>query len=322
MSFFERLYTYRQKEGKHERENFLTELLAGILRTNPVLLQAFIRWAGLSVEQADMPEVRTQVHHPEGIPDLVISTTDGKLLLLVECKLEAKEGTEQLKRYEAILARCAAPQSAVVFLTKYYEPPSAGAVRYLRWHQLYAMSKQAAGDGLLTEFQQYLAFHNLHHPMSFTPTDLLVLENIAATTRKMDEVLSSLETLFREVTGSYNQTSRTRSGKLNGGWYGMSHKFLGITLDVGFWSYQGETAVCFYIVETDKAIRAVGDFQHALRTTWGLPDVQDPAYLELAVPIIRFMSGDGEGSDVTAMRKWFEDRIIELKHLLAVHPLT
>jgi len=85
MSFFERLYTYRQKEGKHERENFLTELLAEVLRSSRPLAISLLNKAGLPSVPSDKELiVETQIRYQEGIPNIVVRTLDNDTLLLVE----------------------------------------------------------------------------------------------------------------------------------------------------------------------------------------------------------------------------------------------
>jgi hypothetical protein len=259
MSFFERLYTYRQKEGKSDRENFLTELLAGVLRTSEPLTSKLLRTAGLPAAVASEELIiETQTRYAEGIPDLIVRTSDNRILLLVECKVEAEEGDKQLLRYEAILKRLHPTYGAALYLTKYYETVREGhpLTRYMRWYDIYRLACQVTGGELLEEFKLYLTHHSLHHPMSFTTTDLLALESIRGTIRTMDEALSGVDLLVRESMSDSNQKTATRSGKLHKGWYGMNAWRHGVNLEVGFWSNGGQPANCFFLIETNYPVTA------------------------------------------------------------------
>ena len=313
MSLFEQLYTYRQKEGRNDRENFLTELLAAMLRTYPQLLAIFLARIGLGHTIADCKiEVKTQVGYPEGRPDIIITSDSGNLLVLVECKLESEEGDNQLLRYEEIIKRCEPAYHAVVFLTKYYEPPRPGSAKHLRWHDLYSMSQQIADGGdLLAGFQDYLKLHNLHHPMTFLLTDLIALENIQAATRKMDEVLTPIAPLVRALVGGYYQNSVSRN-QLHNGWYVLSGKLFGANLEVGFWSHQGGTVCCYCLVDGGSQDAGSNGVFEAIRLAWNLPHDTPLNYLECSEPMLRFITGGEDGADTVAMRSWFEARLQEL----------
>ncbi len=322
VSLFERLYVYRQKEGKNDRENYLTELLAGVLRATPQLLEALLGRVGLGQVAGQALEVQTQVSHPEGRPDISIRSADGKVMLLVECKLEAGEGDEQLSRYEAILARCGPVYGVVLFLTKYYEPPRAGQVQYLRWHDLYALSGKVEGGELLEGFREYLALHSLHLHMSFSPIDLLTLENIQANLRKMDEVLNTVEPLFRGAAGGSYQNTQSRLRWLSSGWYGFNAAISGSQVEVGFWSYQGGPVHCFCLAHFDGQMIGSGNFQRELREAWGLPQDSDLSNLERSEPVVKFMAVGQDGADVAEMVKWFEGRLRELGAAVAASTAT
>lgn len=329
MSFFERLYAYRQKDGKNDRENFLTELLAEMLRTSRPLALSLLSKAGITPVAASMALiVETQVRYQEGIPDLVVRTLDNSILLLVECKLEAEEGNSQLARYEAILERVCPTHGATLYLTKYYEAPREGhpLTRYIRWHDVFKLVSELPGEALLENFKAYLAYHSLHHPMSFTTTDLLALESIRGTIRTMDEALSGVDLLVREAISDSNQKTATRSGKLHLGWYGMNAWRHGINLEVGFWSDGGQPSNCFFLVETSYPVLEPTDlqqssFQYALREAWKLSHDTELTYIELLRPVTSFMNGKQDGTDVQAMRAWFIDRMREFMAVQKLYPL-
>ncbi|RZJ94545.1 MAG: hypothetical protein EOO60_02820 [Hymenobacter sp.] len=326
MNLFERLYTYREKVGKHERENYLTELLAGVLERSPALCQLLCTHAGVSVPSDTIFRVRTQVSYPAGRPDLVLDAEAAGLLLLVECKLEAGEGSGQLESYQRIAQASSATHKAILFLTKYYEPPRPVAgLAYLRWHQLFGFVQQLPSpvSEIVTLFSDYLTHHHLHHTMSFTAADLLALEQIAVTTAKMDEVLYSVEWLFRQQLGSTNQHTASRSARLAEGWYGYWRNLHGVLYTAGFRGQgPGGLPDCFVAAKSWDGAQeptATNGFQQALRQAWGL-DGQPLDNLVVSQSITNFLAVSTAPHGLQAMREWFITQFTLLNNILTQYP--
>ncbi|MBO3273510.1 PD-(D/E)XK nuclease family protein, partial [Hymenobacter defluvii] len=325
MNLFERLYRYREKASKHERENYLTELLATILERNPSLITILCTDAGINLPSRSVYTIRTQQSYAEGRPDIVIETAAHEVLLLIECKLEAGEGHEQLANYQRILAASSAAQKGIIFLTKYYEAPRAKPVVCLRWYQLFQRLSKLPDSELLSLFREYLIFHRLHQPMSFQSADLLALEQIQATITKMDEILTPIEWEFRRYIGGTYQYTKTRCPRFEEGWYGYWRFAGSATFSAGFLCGAGEMPRCFVEVKTWSGSpepvfegEKRNTFQQAVRKTWNLPDskLND---LVIAKSVTAFMTTSGQDEGVIAMREWFQARFQELNQLLEQH---
>ncbi|UPL50222.1 PD-(D/E)XK nuclease family protein [Hymenobacter sublimis] len=323
MTLFERLYRYREKEGKHERENYLTELLAAVLERNPALCLRLCEYAGLSVPANTKFSIRTQVSYVEGQPDIVLESAANGVFLLIECKLEAGEGHEQLKRYQRILVSSSAQHKRIIFLTKYFESPNDTSVSCLRWYQLFSFLAPLPAGDLLTAFTQYLTLHQLHKPMNFLPADLVALEQIQSTIAKMDEVLSPLEWLFREYLGGTGQYTKTRTAKLAEGWYGYWRYIGSSRFSAGFQFAAGEMPWCFIEVESWNCAAeptATGPnankVQQALRESWGI-SAEKLTYLSITKAVTSFTSNEDDG--VVAMREWFKTHFEQMNAVLKQH---
>lgn len=323
MNLFERLYRYREKAGKHERENYLTELLAAVLERYPALINSLCTHAKLTVPADTKFRVRTQVSYAEGQPDIVLNSISGGFLLLIECKLEAGEGDKQLERYQQILATNSAAQRGLIFLTKYYELPPK-PIESLRWYQLFELLAKLPASDLLTSFREYLTHHRLHKPMTFLASDLIALEQMQATIAKMDEVISPLEREFRKYLGSTYQYAKSRSANLADGWYGYGRTVSSTNIKAGFRCSLGQIPACFIEVErwanVPLAEESAGGnlFQYALRKAWSIPDAQ-LNYLLVTKPMTSFMSLASGDEGVAAMRDWFSTHFAQLNTVLEQH---
>ena len=323
MNLFERLYRYREKAGKHERENYLTELLAVVLEHYPPLITRLCEHAKLTVPAGSSFRVRTQVSYAHGQPDIVLESVAGDIFLLIECKLEAGEGHEQLKRYQRIVQAENATQRGIIFLTKYYESPDDPLVAPLRWYQLFSFLIPLSAGELLTLFRDYLIYHRLHKPMNFLAADLIALEQMQATITKMDEVLNPLEWEFRKYLGGTGQYTKTRSAKLAEGWYGYWRYIGTACFSAGFQCSPGEIPWCFIEVESWNCAPIptqdgpeANRFQQALRTVWSIT-AEKLSYLAVTKPVTSFMSAEDDG--VVAMRNWFSTHFAQLNTTLEQH---
>jgi hypothetical protein len=323
VNLFERLYRYREKAGKHERENYLTELLASVLEMNSGLCHRLCAYANLSVPTGTKFRVRTQVSYAEGQPDIILESVAHDLLLLIECKLEAGQGHKQLERYQLIVEASDAPHKGIIFLTKYYELPGDPSISCLRWYQLFSFLPQLPTGEILTLFEKYLVSHQLHKPMNFLPADLVALEQIQSTIAKMDEVLSPIEWQFREYLGGTGQYTKSRAPKLAEGWYGY-WRYIGSTLfRVGFEFEAGSMPWCLIVAESwncaEEPISSgpnANKVQQALRESWGIPEAK-LSYLAVTKPVASFSSNQDDG--VVAMREWFQNHFEQMNAVLEQH---
>lgn len=111
-----------RKESAHSR--FLACLLdpKGIHAQKDLFLRAFLRDVPLEAEGLDLErsEVRTEVSSEEGRLDIWITLPD-KQIIIIENKIDAGEGEEQLKRYRSCLQKKPPAKSGkphhLVFLT-------------------------------------------------------------------------------------------------------------------------------------------------------------------------------------------------------------
>ena len=93
------LKLYKSASKNTPTEDFTTEVLAGILDSDKLLLEEFVNVV-LKIEGSNFT-VKTQVHYEKSIIDMVFENKD--TLCFLENKVDSSEGHKQLKKYSKIL---------------------------------------------------------------------------------------------------------------------------------------------------------------------------------------------------------------------------
>ncbi|MCB9053310.1 MAG: PD-(D/E)XK nuclease family protein [Lewinellaceae bacterium] len=196
-SVFSKLYSYRQRENKNNRENYLTEVFAYCLEHDLVFFRAFMNLIELK-EVPDKYTVATQVKYGEGNPDIEIKWNGAHIL--IECKIDSGEGWEQLNRYTQILNRSEAETTRLVYLTKYPELKPATNPVMVRWYHVKELISKN-NHPFTRELKQYLNDQNMKKVEIFKPQDEQILTNFSETFAKVEAVLNPIADYFLGATG-------------------------------------------------------------------------------------------------------------------------
>lgn len=218
-SLFNRLYSYRQREGKNARENFLIELLGYALEKHETFREGFLALIDARGQyNSEDFIVSTQSVYNQGRPDLEIQASE-QYVILIECKVESKEGFEQLPRYREILKSKVEETKDLVYLTKYIEPKDDDIIN-LRWYQVVDLLQSLERSEVLNELLKYLIEEGMD-TKDFNLQDLGALVTMQDTMRKMDEVLNRVVNNFAEEFGAPLKDKSSRPLAINQkGWYG------------------------------------------------------------------------------------------------------
>jgi len=186
MTIFNDLLSLYKKHGASQtpKEDYCTECLASILRSNSDILQLFVKKVlGINTDKIGIVEpieVYTQrsyrtIEGELGIVDLVFESE--MMLCFLEMKVESGEGYKQLEKYQQILK----------------ERPNAGINLYLRYCSLYVDEKEGYDNFhqfqwvdianflkhytkenyLVNEFYQFLKENRMTGNERFTHEDLV-----------------------------------------------------------------------------------------------------------------------------------------------------
>lgn len=142
--FLERLFKYRATEGRSPEEDFFTEAFAGVLESRPKMSVDFAAW--LTEREIKSADVATQkVVNATNRLDMWFKARDengGNHLVVLEHKLGARQGSDQLRRYERYLTAQVADSYTLVYVTMHehsnFEPlGEAVSFRNLHWFEVY-----------------------------------------------------------------------------------------------------------------------------------------------------------------------------------------
>lgn len=251
-NLFHALLSYRPREDRSSKENFLTEAFAYTLRTNTEVCRAWVRsLTGEPPEAFHGPiEVDTQVtlRVPDAktwsIADMVIRcglADSSELTLLFEHKWDSKADAGQLRRYCAIAA--AKAKTTVVFIGATAMQLAAvkehsEAVKLLRWQEVHDFLQKNGGDGV-HDLVEFLALQGLGptEPLSWPKLAAYIegcsVENdclrIAATLAERD--WSFLPARFRSAYAPGKMRWGRIGIELNIHDWERPHLFLGFLLD-------------------------------------------------------------------------------------------
>lgn len=186
---FYELYKLTPKDGGGNRstEDFTTEILANLLKSESDFAQSFYKLIRLP---ADNYIIRTQRRFSstsgnDCIVDIALEGRDN--ICFIENKVESSEGNEQLERYTEVLSGIE-KTSFLRYCTKYYEDKTIADHHFYQftWHLVSKLLKQYPENYYLTSFYHFLK--KLHMADSYE----LTLEKLFAA-KFMQDTLKTFE---------------------------------------------------------------------------------------------------------------------------------
>lgn len=151
----------------------------------------------LELHLADLTVVvSTQKSYQDSRPDIELDVDDRSILIFIECKIEATEHGNQLKKYRNILEQERGEKKVLVYLTKYYYQKQEADVN-LCWYQIYEIIDDNCQQ-ITKELKLYLEMEGMANSNKLDYTDLLVIQNMTGTLTKMDAVLDECKRYFEE----------------------------------------------------------------------------------------------------------------------------
>lgn len=187
--------------GRVPEEDFFTELIAYLFETCDSVLLAWLETLGWKkMAEYDQILVETQVDYerlPEQVsgsrPDftIVLRTESYEDLVLIESKLGAQEGNQQLKRYAEILENDrSARQRWLIYITRENDPKDSSNVypktngtgvvfKQTRWRDFYRFLKNQPQDFLIEEVLKFMKGNGMEDSeIHFTAADLSSMANL------------------------------------------------------------------------------------------------------------------------------------------------
>lgn len=205
-------------------EDFFTEVVAHLFRSNASLLTSWLQELGLFAEHtySDMfVSTQTVFDSVGGLdianrPDMVINLLDGdkRDCLFIESKIGSGEGFEQLPRYAQVLeTQIEAREKALLYITQKYDQKdekrvteNAPNVRFVqsRWHLFHDFLKSQTASQLVTEVLAFMQEQEMAQRNQFTQEDVLAINHFGNSAQLMDQTILKGEVAakFRENFGA------------------------------------------------------------------------------------------------------------------------
>lgn len=188
-TFFQKL----RKLGDSNKEDYLTEIFAFALQNDSIFWNNFLKLLSKELGEQNPPFIKTQVHYQneKRRPDIEIDI--GNIFIIIECKLGAEEGDEQLDDYAEILsAKVGYDKKMLIYLTLKHDKKSKeykGIVfKQLRWFDI-ASTITDKCDLVTKELKQYL-FKEKIVMEKFGYEDIVSFKMFIDTAQKMNDILN------------------------------------------------------------------------------------------------------------------------------------
>ncbi len=233
MDIFSRLL--RLHSGIIPTEDFFTEIVAHLLRENNDLLYRWLESMNLPLPHTTVytsASVSTQkwfkaleTHDQWSRPDIVIELVDGEHRdwIIIESKLGAMEGSDQLKRYAEVLS--AAPDIRIrhrilLYITRDYDPKDTATIlagipfrnvhfQQSRWHHFYHMLAKETDNPLVQQTLKFMEAQKMATNNQFRPEDLITFANLTHALNMMQETLANeVKNSYMEKVGPSNSDSQ------------------------------------------------------------------------------------------------------------------
>jgi len=320
-SIFSRAYSYRERREKGNLENFLIEVFAGSLELDEKFKNSFLDLLNLNEKENFSISTQT-VYSDLGRPDIEISIGD-KVVILIECKVDSKQGENQLSRYDQILKGKAAETKKLVYLTKYHESIKSIKdinIQHFTWFDIHELINEQCNI-LTIELKNFLKEFNIAMKTNFSNLDIVALETIGDTISKMDQVLNNVEEDFSKLFGKPSKSS-SRSTRLGSKSYIQYKHFdsANIMLEYGFmWYDWGAVMIGFeiYIKKpfNDNSKIVYDKLKDSLKnnSNWEIEEEEYDKYNSIGQYLELNAILNDSSSHVVDMAKYLKDWMNEIK---------
>lgn len=342
MTVFSQLLSMYKKNGASAtpKEDFCTECLAGILRSDHELLEEFAK-SVLKIKYESPLKVSAQrtfyskKNGDQGRIDLVFESQD--VLCFVEMKVHSAEGYGQLEKYDQILSEQPNTVSTHLRYCTLYNEEKENFKNFdqFRWQDIARFLKtKVAKNHLIQEFYNFLKENKMAGNERFTHEDLVGLKVYHEIASKIDGVFTSVKPSlekFGTTSGGANSGSQITkhnrlavysSGILGDNWSEVlvSFDFIGIR-------YKNEPVIAVQIFISTKnsnykkfveaASKYYQNKQEEGKIIFKKSEHGKGAHIRYEKPLALFFS---EEEQLKAIQDWIEDKLISLMDFVKDHP--
>jgi len=194
-------------QGSYGLEEFTTEILAGVLRSNQALLDSFVNKV-LGIE-GDNFVVNTQHTYQDLTINMVFSNDETLCFLENTVQAVVKEQTAHLEKCQAFLLAEQQEYSNVYlrYCSKYYDVQPIKGIDFtqFRWTDVCTFLESYLENPLVSAFIDFIEENNMKGITELNTDDLVAISTLSDTLMKMDDCLDSVAAQFTMLFGYPSQ---------------------------------------------------------------------------------------------------------------------
>lgn len=198
-------------------EDFTTEILAGILRSDQTILNTFC------TEILDLKKgyysLETQKSYPGAYVDMVFYSDI--TLCFLENKVNSREGEDQLNKYYKILLNEKDNYKNIYlrYCTKYQDKKNAkdysvsgkSIFKQFQWQDIYYfLNKNYRKNSIIESFLGYLEEYDMKSINEFNIQEIAAINNLSQTLQKMESNINEIIPHFEKTFGKAKNTSSSK----------------------------------------------------------------------------------------------------------------
>lgn len=191
----------------YEIEDFTTEILAGVLRSNQALLDSFVNKV-LGIKGRDFM-LETQCTYHDITIDMIFSNEDNLCFLENTFQAVVKGQWHHLKKCQATLETEQQEYSNVYlrYCSKYYDTQVIKNMDFAQFRLIDVCTflESYPKNPLVNAFLEFLEYNNMKGITELNTDDLVAISTLHDTLKKMDECLDSIAAEFTMLFGYPNQ---------------------------------------------------------------------------------------------------------------------
>lgn len=240
-SLFSSIYKYREGPFRNQRENYVTEILCYVLKTDLTFTKNFFKYIGL-INWRIRTCITQNSDNELGRPDISIEMMDGSEIL-IECKIDSLQGEDQLKKYLSILKRKNNPNSKLIYLTKYQEPLDIEEIsnfQHIKWQDIHNILKMSTND-VSVEFRNFLIESKMSTDYKFERTEISGIQDYTKTIAKLADITDKI----KDIAIKYKFEKIKYDKTLSEGNLGVYFKLKKGYFWIGFFQYDNHKEIQF-----------------------------------------------------------------------------
>lgn len=324
MATYERLIKlYRHSNSVTPFEDFTTEILAGILETNPEIFDLVVTdLFRLNENDFSVSTQKTyRLNETQSVRiDLVIENDNS--ICFLENKVESTEGENQLDNYATVLDELAENKKTYLrYCTKYFDPKDEERhdFKQFRWSDIARILVEFDEQPQINDFYKFLKNHNMANNLEITAKEIFLFENLKHTLNTLDEFLDRIKPAFISVFGKNSNPDNTSQMRKHGRYVFYKGNIFGDgawnEIGVGFQlNDRPEARVWLWTAKSNTKTEL---FSKLVNENSSVFDLTADDYCRISIDLSSFLASD---NPVEELEKWFLEKFKIFREFIDATP--